>query len=128
MAVGLAEKPPAVFNSSHLHVSCAEIDPPHTGEGDRGGAHGAWLQRDVQVAIANALAAPRRTGRANGDDLGMGRRVVPFHGAIAAFADHRAGGIGDDTAHRHFARRRRLLGKLERPAHGVWQFGFHHGR
>src|SRR5690606_19461188 len=49
MAGGLREHPRAVLDAAALGVVGAEIEPPHPGQGDRRGAHGAGLQGDVEV-------------------------------------------------------------------------------
>ena len=53
------------------------------GEGDRPRAHRAWLERDVEVAIGQAIVAERRAGPADGEHLGMGRGSLERARAVA---------------------------------------------
>ena len=48
-------------------IGSAEIEAADAGEGDRRGAHGAGLERDIEVAIDQALAAEPGASRANGE-------------------------------------------------------------
>ncbi|MCY1170211.1 hypothetical protein D9M73_102740 [compost metagenome] len=51
-------------------------------------AHGAGLQRDIQLAIIEPVIAQRTGGGAQRHDLGMCRRVMPVHRRIAARGNH----------------------------------------
>ena len=54
----------------------AEIEPPEAREGDGRGAHGARLERDVEIAVDEPLAAKLGASLADGEELGMRGRIV----------------------------------------------------
>ena len=51
---------------------------------DGGGAHGAGLERDVKCAVEQAVVGEGAAGGAEGDDLGVGRRIGVANDAIGA--------------------------------------------
>ena len=57
---------------------------------DGPGAHRARLNRDVQIAIEQAIVADGLPGFAQREDLGMSRRIVRADRPIAAAPDHAA--------------------------------------
>jgi hypothetical protein len=80
--------------------------PADPGVGDGAGAHRAWFNRDVQVAIEQAIVADGLAGFAQRQDLGVRRGIMSADGTVAAAADDAA--VEDDNgAHRHFAQRKR---------------------
>src|SRR5580700_587508 len=76
MAGRRGEKLPAVVDRAALRIGGAIIKPADTGEGDRARAHGAGLERDVEVAGVEPFRAERGRSRPDRDDLGMSRRVA----------------------------------------------------
>ena len=92
MAGRLLEEARAVFDRAHLLIRRAEIEPADAGEGNGGGAHGARLERDIEIAIGEPLAAELASGLADGQQFGMGGRVAVGERAVA--------GCGDDGARR----------------------------
>ena len=76
MAGRLLEDAGAVLDPAALGVGGTEVEPAQPGEGDRLRAHGARLQRDVDVAVGTRRALPRSVGRsADSQHLGVRRRV-----------------------------------------------------
>ena len=59
MAGRLGEEARAVLDRAALGIAGAEIEPAQARERDRGGAHGAGLERDIEIAILE----PRRAAR-----------------------------------------------------------------
>src|SRR3984957_7902377 len=70
------EEAHAVIDRAALRVTRAEMEPADAGERDRGGAHGAGLERNVKIAVDEALGAERGRGRADRHHLGMGGRIA----------------------------------------------------
>src|SRR5215210_1939526 len=62
----------AMLDGAALGIARAEIKPPDAGEGDRCRAHGARLERHIEVASGEAFAAELRASRPDRDELGMG--------------------------------------------------------
>ena len=55
VAGGLVEKSWTVLDGTHFFIRGGKIDPPDAREGNCGGAHGAGLKRDVEIAVDEAL-------------------------------------------------------------------------
>jgi hypothetical protein len=53
-------------------------------------AHGAWLQRNVEVAIGEAIVPDVGGGFAEGDHLGVRRRIAAANRSIGASRQDRA--------------------------------------
>ena len=118
MAGGLVKEARAVIDRTALLVAGAIDEPADAGMADRTGTHGAWLERHVEFEPCQAVIAERQAGPAQGDDLGMGRRVVPGNRRITPLGhDLPAGGIDDQSADRRLARFACRLRQLQRPAH-----------
>ena len=75
-------------------------------------AHGARLNCSKQFAAAQTMVAEDLTGRAQGDDFGMGGGIVVGQVAIVALRDD-AAVADDDRADRHFAGFERTLGSAK---------------
>ena len=71
---------------------------------DGAGAHGARLDRDVEIAIEESIVADGLSGFAQREDFGMSGGIVRTEGTIAAATDHPTL-VNDDGSHRHFAKR-----------------------
>src|SRR5438034_8305082 len=80
MAGRLRENARPVLHAPALGVRGTEIKPPETREGDRGRAHGAGLERHVEIAVSEPWRPlPFRRG-AQYQHLGMGRGIAAlFH-------------------------------------------------
>src|SRR5262245_6155179 len=51
----LSEEAGAMLDGAALRVAGAEIEPAEPGEGDRRRAHGAGLERDIEISTLQAL-------------------------------------------------------------------------
>src|SRR5450755_675047 len=116
MAGWLPEEPHAGFHRAALGVGRAVIEPADARERDRARAHGAGLQRDVEVAIDQPLGA---------DDLGRlpDRHDFRMRGGIA-IGQGPVGGRGDDlvipdddASDRHFAGFSSIFRRFQRQIH-----------
>src|SRR5947207_809062 len=111
-----SKEPPARFYRAALGIGRAVIQPPYPRERDRGGAHRARLQRHVEVAIDQPLAADDFSGEPDGENFGMRGGIPLGQGAVS--------GRGDDliVAHdhasdRHFAGFSCCFGRFQRQIH-----------
>ena len=90
----LVEDARPVLDAAALWVVGGEIEPADAGERDRGGAHRARLQRDVEIAIGEPFdAQPGGTG-AQYQHLGVRGRIMITLDPVAGGGNDRAGGIG----------------------------------
>src|SRR2546423_1151952 len=111
-----SKEPHARFYRAALGIGRAVIQPPYPRERDRGGAHRARLQRYIQVAIDQPLAADDFGGEPDGENFGMRGGIPLGQGAVS--------GRGDDliVAHdhasdRHFAGFSCCFGRFQRQIH-----------
>ena len=112
----LREKPYAGIDRAALGVGGAVIQPADPRERDRAGAHGAGLQRDIEVAIDQPFGADGLGGLPNGQDFGMRGRVAVGQGPVAGGGDDLV--VKDDHASdRHFAGFSGVFGRFERQIH-----------
>ena len=119
MAGRRCEEPHAGFHRAAFGIGGAVIQPPDPRQRDRAGAHRARLQRDIEVAIDQPLAAGDLRGLPDGENLGMRGRIAVGQGAVS--------GRGDDlviehdhAADRHFAGFSGLFGRFQRQIHERW--------
>src|SRR6185437_15585134 len=116
MTGGRCKEPHTALDRAALGIGRAVIEAADAGKRDRAGAHGAWLERDIEIAIGEPLAGKLFSGLANGQYLGMrgriavGKRPVPGCGDHLAVAD-------DDTADRHLAGFSSHFGGSQRQIH-----------
>src|SRR5262249_43891870 len=82
------EEPHPALDRAALGVDGAVIDPSDAGERDRRRAHGAGLERDVEIAVGEPLAAERRCRPPDRHHLGMRGRIALGEGAVAGLRDH----------------------------------------
>lgn len=87
MAGWLLEEASAMLDTAALGIMGAEVEPPDPREGDGGCAHGAWLQRHVEIAASQPLRAENAGGFANGENFGMGGGVSAFAGSVSRFRE-----------------------------------------
>src|SRR5581483_11620021 len=66
-----AEEPHAALDRAALGVGRSVIEPADARERDRASAHGAGLERDIEVAIGEPLAAELLCRLADRQHLGM---------------------------------------------------------
>ena len=76
VAGGRTEEPHAGIDRAALGVARAVIEPADAGKRDGGRAHGTGLERDIEVAIDQPLAADLVGGGADGENLGMRGRIA----------------------------------------------------
>src|SRR4051794_15758291 len=62
----------AVLDRAAFYIEGSEVEPADAREGKRRRAHRAGLERHMQIAVNQSLAAERRGRTANCDHLGMG--------------------------------------------------------
>src|SRR5580704_5779028 len=87
MAGGRRKKPHAGIDRAALGVGGAVIEPPDPRERDRAGAHGAWLERDVEVAIDQPLGADPLGGLPDRQNLRMRGRIAVGQGPVTGGGD-----------------------------------------
>lgn len=85
-------------------------------KGDRRSAHGAGLQRDIEVAIGQPLAADDFGGLPDRKDFRMRGRVAVGQGPVPGGRDHLLV-AHDHAADRHFAGFSGLFGSFQRQIH-----------
>ena len=113
MAGRLREEARAMLDRAAFGIGRAEIEAADAGKGDGGGAHGARLERHIEVAIGEPLAAELGAGGADGEQLGMRGRVAQGERAVAGGCQHLAIGAHHHGADRHFAEVARAFGLVE---------------
>ena len=118
MAGRLREEARAMLDGAALWVWRTEIEPAKPREGDGRGAHGARLERDVEIAIDEPLAAEPGASLADGEELGMGGRIAKLKRAVAGFGQHLAGRAHHHGADGNLAQKVRGLGLGEGEIHG----------
>jgi len=115
VAGGGGIEPHTGIDGAALGICRAVIEPADAGEGDGGRAHGAGLERDIEIAIDEPLAADLFRGGANGENFGMCSRVAVGERPVPGGRDHDAV-PHDDAADRHlpglFSRFGRFQGQI----------------
>src|ERR1700682_3076911 len=89
------EEPHAGLHRAALGIGRAVVQPPYPRKRDRGCAHRARLQGDVEVAMDQPLAARDPGGLPDREDFGMRGRIAASQGA--------ASGRGDELVVKHDA-------------------------
>ncbi len=101
MAGRTGKKPHTVINRTAFLVGCRIIETPDTGKGYRPSAHGAGLERDIEIAIDKPVGLQCRRSGADSQQFGMGGGVGVLAHPVAAGSNN--GSIpDDDRANRHF--------------------------
>src|SRR5580704_10104441 len=90
MTARRGEEPDPAVDRATLGIGGAVINAAEAGERDGARTHGAGLERDMEVAFGEPLAAERERGGPDRDYLAMGGRVAVGHGAIGRLRDHLA--------------------------------------
>ncbi len=117
VAIGLIEETHTVFDRTALGIVSAEIEPAQAGMGDGTGAHGAGLERHIEIAAIEPARAAHGKRGANGQQLGMGGGIGQRLHAVALGRED-AVALDDDGAHRGFAGSGSLLGEAQGDLHG----------
>ena len=102
MAGRRREKLHTVVDRAAFGIGGAVIEPADTGECDRAGAHGAGLERDIEVAIVEAFGVQPVRRLTDGDHFGMGGQIPLGERAIAGTHDDLAV-THNDATDRHLA-------------------------
>src|SRR5439155_4230976 len=103
----LVEDPRTVLHCTALWVIGAEIEPAQMGEADRGGAHRARFEGDVEIAFGEVRGAEAHGAGAQYQYLGMCGRVAIGLDPIAGGGEQAALAVDEHGANRHLATRRR---------------------
>src|SRR5215469_187554 len=117
MAGRLSENARAVLDAPGFRVIGAKIEAADARQRNRRRAHRAGLQRYVQVAIVELLAAEGSRAGAQHEHLGMRCRVAIGFDPVAAGGDDRTVRAQQDRADRDFAEPTGLLGRLKGQRH-----------
>src|SRR5690606_36855307 len=94
----LVEEAGTMGDGAALGVVRAPDDAADAGVADGPGAHGAGLERDIEGQAGEAVVSQLRRRSAEGDDLGVGGRIMGADGAVATLGDDLAGRFNDDHA------------------------------
>ena len=116
MACRRGEETNAVLDGTTLGIGGGKVKSANSSKRHCRRAHGARLQRDVQIAVRKSLASHRGRGRTNGDKLGMRSGVAVGDDAVAGPRNH-AAIPHDDASNRHLAPRPRRTGFFKRGLH-----------
>lgn len=95
----------------------AEIEPCNAGRRNSRGTHGAGFQRDIEIMPGEAFRPQSGTGRTDGQDLGMGGRIIHLPRPVAGARNHLSGWRHDHRADGHFAAQSGGTGLFQRLAH-----------
>jgi len=117
MAGRLLEEPDAMFDGPGLFIGRAEIKPGNARKGNRPGAHGAWLERDIQITAYQAFAAQRFGRGPENENLGVSRRIAAFDYPIAVMSKRSAVGGYDDRADRNLTANKCGSGLIQSQSH-----------
>lgn len=117
----------AVLDATAFGIGCRIIEPAQARVGNRGGAHRAGFERNVEIAIADALRAQLFASDADCQHLGMGGGIVEFTRAVSGRGNERA--IPQDRrADRHLTAHTRCMGLGESRIEPVAAASLLHGR
>lgn len=103
VAGGLVVEAPAMLDAAAFGIVGAEIEPPDPRKGDGGRAHGAWLQRHIEIAAGKSLRTEHAAGFADCENFRMRGGIDAFARAIScpredSFAKNHDGADGYLTA------------------------------
>ncbi len=79
-----------MLDRPHLLITRAKIQPADPGKGNGPRAHGAGLERHIEVAAGQALRPQQLCCLTDCQHLGMRRRVLPLQRPIAGAGDNGA--------------------------------------
>ena len=122
MAGRPVEQPSAMQHRAAFRIGRPEIEPVEAGMGDRAGAHGARLERNIEVAAGEAAPAQFFGGAPDCQHLGMGGRIEAPLGLVAGAGDDPAAvAQHDNRADRHFVALRPPSAPLPAPGPSGWR-------
>ena len=116
MAGGCGKEANAVVHRPALGIGGAEIKPPDTGKRHRRRAHGAGLERHIEIAICEALGAECSRRLPDRQQFGVRGRVAVGQRAVAGAGDDFTV-AHDDAADRHLTARGCSAGFVEGDGH-----------
>lgn len=102
VATRLFEEPHAVDDCTALEVFRAKVKATNAGERDGSSTHGTGFERDIKIAIGEALIVEMTRRLTNDVDLRMRRHVVYFPIGIAPSGNHFAA-ADQHRSNRNFA-------------------------
>src|SRR5690606_34476740 len=88
VAGGLRIKAWTMIDAAALGIGRAVIKPPYAGEGNCSGAHGAWFERDMEIAFGQALGLEQFAGLPDNEYFGMRGDIIVLAGAVACAGDN----------------------------------------
>ncbi len=118
VAGGLREEARAVLDRAALGVAGRPVETTDAGKRDRAGAHGAGLERDIEIAADEPFGAEFGRRLPDGEHFGMGRRIAIDDRAVAGDRDDGAA-AHERRADRRLAGCGRLAGGLESRRHRI---------
>ncbi len=125
MSLPVREHPRPMRHSARFRIRRAVIKPRNPRSRNRPGTHRAGLQGYIKRTTRQPLGLQLCASRANGHDLGMGRRIVKLPRAIARLGQQSAILRYDHGTDRHLSPPARGLGQLKRLIHmGFETHGF----
>src|SRR4029078_12497129 len=113
----LREEARAMLNGATFRIGSAEIESTNAREGNRGGAHGARLERDIEIAIDQPLTANLGACFANGDELRVRGWILKLEGAVAGAGEKLSRRARNHCADRTLAAIARGLRLRQRQVH-----------
>ncbi len=122
------EEAGAMFHGTHLLISRTKIDTSDAGKRDRTCTHGAGLQRHMEIAAGQALAAELVCCLADHQQFGVRRGVFEFECPVAGNGQYFTIISHQGSSNRYLAPLSGGIGFCQRKAHGVWQFLLHRAR
>jgi hypothetical protein len=102
----LVEESCSVFHSSTLLVTGSVVETPYSRKGYGAGAHGAWFERDIEIASRQTLGMQQGTRGADDEHFRVGRRIVKLKRPVAV-ACQNFSVLDEYGAHRNLASFRR---------------------
>ena len=120
MAGGLLEETRTADHRATLFIGRAEHQTANAGVADSADAHGAGLERYHQGQTGQPVVADFFRRLPQGQDFGVGGRVMPADRGVVGLGDDLAGSrIDDDSANGRLAGGRGGLRQFQRDAHGA---------
>ena len=113
----IADDVPERADSTGLRIERTEDDPIDSGQHQSAGTHRAGLEGHDQGAAREPPPADRSSGRAQGQDLGMRRRVASRLARVGTRSDDVTGSIDDDGTDRDVAAGNRESSLAQREPH-----------
>jgi 23S rRNA pseudouridine2605 synthase len=107
----------AMFDGAALRIGGSEIQPANACEGNGGSAHGARLERHVEIAAREPLAFSKPAALSDDEHLGMGGRVSKLSRSVAGRGNRLSNLVDQDSADRNLSAPAGRRGLFERARH-----------